>query len=140
VSRILLILLAVAVALLLVFPRTIGEHSHQREMTAVKAISTIHTAETRYYSAYGKYATSLAQLGSRGADLIDHHLASGETGGFRFVIQPTPTGYELSVYPTAFGITGSRAYYSDQTMTIHQHTGAGTPTLADPLLGAAGKS
>jgi hypothetical protein len=38
---------------------------------ARKAITTIHTAEIQYYSQYGKYATTLAQLGPNGAELIE---------------------------------------------------------------------
>ena len=76
-------------------------------MAAEKAITTIHTAETQYYSQYGQYATALAQLGPpasgtpgpNGAELIDRDLASGEKGGFKFVLQPTPTGYGVVVNP-----------------------------------------
>jgi hypothetical protein len=54
-------------------------------MVAAKAITTIHTAETQFYSQYGKYATSLAEL--------DTDLARGEKDGFKFVVQQTRNGY-----------------------------------------------
>ena len=69
------------------------------------------------------------------AELIDRDLASGEKGGFKFNLQQTPTGYALLVNPTAFGTSGSHTYFSDQSMTIHQHSGQEPATVNDPLLG-----
>lgn len=137
VIAIILIILAVAV------PKLTNARRYAQEMAAVKAISTIHTAETQYYSQYGQYATALTQLGPpasgtagpNGADLIDKDLAAGEKGGFKFVLQQTQTGYSLQVTPTAFGTSGSHTYFSDQSMTIHQHNGQEAATANDPLLG-----
>jgi prepilin-type N-terminal cleavage/methylation domain-containing protein len=137
VIAIILIILAVAL------PKLTSARRYAQEMAAAKAITTIHTAETQYYSQYGAYATSLAQLGPpasgnpgpNGAELIDRDLASGEKGGFKFVLQQTQTGYALQVAPVAFGTGGTHTYYSDQSMSIHQHNGQEQATAADPLLG-----
>jgi type IV pilus assembly protein PilA len=137
VIAIILIILAVAL------PKLTSARRYAQEMAAVKAISTIHTAETQYYSQYGAYATSLAQLGPpasgtpgpNGAELVDRDLATGEKGGFRFVLQQTQTGYALQVNPVAFGTGGTHTYFSDQSMSIHQHNGQENATVADPLLG-----
>jgi type IV pilus assembly protein PilA len=137
VIAIILIILAVAL------PKLTNARRYAQEMAAVKAISTVHTAETQYYSQYGQYATSLTQLGPpasgspgpNGAELIDKDLASGDKGGFKFVLQPTATGYALAANPTAFGTSGNHTYYSDQSMTIHQHNGQEPATVNDPLLG-----
>ena len=53
-----IILIILAVAL----PKLTNARRYAQEMAAVKAITTIHTAETQYYSQYGDYATSLTQL------------------------------------------------------------------------------
>ncbi|HYA18081.1 MAG TPA: prepilin-type N-terminal cleavage/methylation domain-containing protein [Bryobacteraceae bacterium] len=137
VIAIILIILAVAL------PKLTNARRYAQEMAAVKAITTIHTAQTQYYSQYGTYATTLTQLGPpasgapgpQGAELIDRDLAGGEKGGFKFNLQQTPTGYALLVNPTAFGTSGSHTYYSDQSMTIHQHNGQEPATANDPLLG-----
>jgi type IV pilus assembly protein PilA len=137
VIAIILIILAVAL------PKLTNARRYAQEMAAVKAISTVHTAETQYYSQYGNYATTLTQLGPpasgspgpNGAELIDKDLASGDKGGFRFVLQPTPTGYALAAAPITFGTGGSHTYYSDQSMSIHQHNGQEPATANDPLLG-----
>jgi type IV pilus assembly protein PilA len=137
VIAIILIILAVAL------PKLTNARRYAQEMAAEKAISTIHTAETQYYSQYGQYATTLAQLGPpasgsagpNGAELIDRDLASGEKGGFKFVLQQTPTGYAVAVNPTAFGTSGSHTFYSDQTMAIHVHNGQEPASATDGLLG-----
>ena len=137
VIAIILIILAVAL------PKLTNARKYAQEMAAQKAITTIHTAETQYYSQYGQYATALAQLGPpasgspgpNGAELIDRDLASGEKGGFKFVLQQTPTGYALAVNPTAFGTSGNHTFFSDQSMAIHVHNGPEPATANDGLVG-----
>src|SRR5262245_46221949 len=98
VIAIILIILAVAL------PKLGNARRFAQGMAAQKAITTIHTAETQYYSQYGTYATALTQLGpptsgtpsANGAELIDRDLASGEKGGFRFTLQPSQTGYTIT--------------------------------------------
>jgi type IV pilus assembly protein PilA len=141
VIAIILIILAVAL------PKLSKARMFAQEMAATKAISTIHTAETQYYSQYGQYATSLNQLGppasgtagANGAELIDRDLASGEKGGFKFTVQPTPTGYAVAAVPTQFGTSGAHTYFSDQSMSIHQHSGQEPATPVDPLMGETQK-
>jgi type IV pilus assembly protein PilA len=118
----------------LMFAKRAGERTRFRQdMNAVKAILTIHTAETQYYSQYGQYATSIGQLGA--AELIGRDLAIGEKGGFRFALQATATGYALIAVPIRFGASGTNTYFSDQSMSIHEHNGREAATLADPLIG-----
>jgi type IV pilus assembly protein PilA len=137
VIAIILIILAVAL------PKLNNARRYAQEMAAVKAISTIHTAEAQYYSQYGQYATTLTQLGPptngaagpNGADLIDRDLASGDKGGFKFNLQPAQSGYAVAVAPDAFGASGTHTFYSDQSMSIHQHSGQEPATVNDPLIG-----
>jgi prepilin-type N-terminal cleavage/methylation domain-containing protein len=137
VIAIILIILAVAL------PKLTNARRYAQEMAAEKAITTIHTAETQYYSQYGAYATSLTQLGPpasgapgpNGAELIDRDLASGEKGGFKFVLQQTASGYSVQVTPVAYGTSGTHTFYSDQSMSIHTHAGQEPATATDPLLG-----
>jgi prepilin-type N-terminal cleavage/methylation domain-containing protein len=137
VIAIILIILAVAL------PKLTNARRFAQEMAAEKAITTIHTAETQYYSQYGAYATNLTQLGPpasgapgpQGAELVDKDLASGEKGGYKFVLQQTPTGYSVQVTPTAFGTSGTHTFFSDQSQSIHVHNGQEPASATDPLLG-----
>lgn len=141
VIAIILIILAVAL------PKLAKARMFAQEMAATKAVSTIHTAETQYYSQYGQYASSLTQLGppasgtpgANGAELIDRDLAGGEKGGFKFSIQPTATGYAVTAVPMQFGTSGVHTYYSDQSMSIHAHSGPEPATAIDPAIGETTK-
>ena len=112
-------------------------------MAAQKAISTWHTEEAQYQSEYGHYASSLAQLGppssgtpsENGADLIYRQLATGAKGNFKFTLHASGDGYVITASPAEFGTSGSHTYYSDQSMTLHRHTGPETATVNDPLVG-----
>jgi hypothetical protein len=100
-------------------------------MAAVAEIGTINKQEIQYYSQYNQYATALAQLGPpattgaaegpQAAGLIPGSLASGSAGGYTFTVTATPTGYSVSAVPRAFGSTGRRTFYSDQTAVVRQN-------------------
>lgn len=111
-----------------------------RETAAARHIQTIHTAQAQYSAQFGKYAASLAELGPpasgqpgpAGADLIPKDLAEGEKGGYRFTLEATPQGYKVTAVPTAYGNTGRRTFYSDQTMVIRENWGQEPATAASP--------
>jgi type IV pilus assembly protein PilA len=102
-----------------------------RETAAAGHIKTIHTAQAQYSSQFGRYATTLDELGPpasgepgpAAADLIPGDLASGSKGGFRFVLEGTPTGYSVTAIPEAYNNTGRRSFYSDQTMVMRENWG-----------------
>jgi len=140
----LLIVIAIILVILTVaLPKLTTAVRGARETGAVKAITTIHTAQVQYYSNYNRFAASLQELGppTSGAEgpsaagLIERDLASGEKGGYKFVVQATPTGYSISATPSQYGTSGSKTYFSDQGMGIHQHIGQEPATVNDPLIG-----
>jgi len=101
------------------------------ETHAIKAIQTIHAAQVKYKSQYGRYATSLAELGpppsgaptAAAADLIDSYLARGEKSGYKFFLAGSTDGYTINANPMKFGVSGSRTFYSDQTQTFYENLG-----------------
>jgi type IV pilus assembly protein PilA len=137
VIAIILVILTVAV------PKFTKAVMGARETGALKAITTIHTAEVQYYSAYNRFAASLQELGppASGADgpsaagLIERDLASGDKGGYKYTLSVTPTGYAISAVPDVYGTSGSKTYFSDQGMGIHVHAGQEPATVNDPLQG-----
>ncbi len=106
-----MIVLAI-VLLVLIAPKRINERAFAHEMAAEKAVTTIHTAETQYYSEHGRYAVTLEQLGLAAAALTG--------GNATIVLRPTPVGYSVTASPT---FPGRRLLYSDQS----------EPVLADPV-------
>ena len=135
VIAIILIILAIAL------PRLGRARMYAQEMAAMKTITTIHTAQAQYFSQYGKFAGTLTELGPpasgaagpAAADLIPGSLATTTEGsGYKYVLAITPTGYSLNANPIAFGTTGGRTFFSDQSLTIHQHSGQEPASLTDP--------
>ena len=140
----LLIVIAIILVILTVaLPRLTTAVRGARETAAVKAITTIHTAEVQYYSSYNRFASTLQELGPpasgapgpAAAELIERDLASGEKGGYKYTLTATPTGYLITAVPSQYGTSGSKTFYSDQGMGIHEHAGQEPATVNDPLVG-----
>ena len=137
----LLIVIAIIVVLIgAAAPKFSGILMNARETAAMGAIRTIHTAQTQYNSQFGRFATTLAELGPpasgqegpAAANLIQSDLATGIKGGFKFLMEVTPTGYRVIATPVAFNRDGRRSFYSDQTMVLRQNWGADPATATSP--------
>ena len=126
---VLLVLLGVALFLFVpglvivavVVPKFAASRMAVSEMGAVREIRAIHSAQVQYYSMYGKYAATLAELGPQAADLISKSLATGEKDGYVFTLAATTKGYTINANPKVYNTTGRRTFYSDDTLTIHQN-------------------
>ncbi len=125
VIAIILIIAAIAV------PKLTRTRMYAQEMAAIRGVITLHTAQTQYYSQFGKYATTLAELGPptsgtagpQSADLIPSDLATGKKGGYIFTLQATQGGYQINGSPESFGNSGSRTFFSDQSQVIRENYG-----------------
>jgi len=96
----------------------------------------------------GRFAKSLTEMGSptgggapspSAAGLIGSDLASGEKQGYRYVLSEKPGGYVIIATPITYGTSGSRSFYSDETMIIHENYGAEPATASSPEMGATKK-
>jgi|ERR1017187_1833643 type IV pilus assembly protein PilA len=125
VVSIILILITIAV------PKFTHAQMYTRETAAIQAIKAIHTAEVQYQSQYSRYAVSLTELGppasgapnASAADLIGNDLANGEKQGYKFTVSAVPGGYVVNGVPLAYGSSGSRSFYSDQSMVVRENDG-----------------
>ena len=123
VIAIILIIAAIAV------PKMNNQMQAAHEMAAIRQITTIHQVQTQYYSQFGRYAANLTELGPpasgpagpAAADLIPKVLADGKNSGYIFTLQAIPTGYAVTAVPEAFGSSGRRTFYSDQTLVIRNN-------------------
>ncbi len=134
VIAIILIIAAIAV------PKLNNQRMNAQEMAGIRQIGTINTAQVQYYSQFGRYATTLAELGPptsgqagpQASDLIPRTLSEGKNTGYVFTVQPTPTGYSINANPEVFGNSGRRTFYSDQSQVIHQNWGQEPATVNSP--------
>ena len=125
VIAIILIIITIAV------PKYNRTQMYMRETAAIKAVQTLHQVQVQYQSQYGKFASSLAELGPpasgapgpASADLIGHDISNGIKQGYKFTVTAIPGGYQINADPEVYGTSGSRAFYSDQTMVIRENYG-----------------
>jgi hypothetical protein len=126
-------LAAIALACNPLAPRLDRARMAAQEMAAIAAIKNIQTAEISYYSQFNKYACSLAELGPP-ADMIAADLASGKKNGYLFKVTCRQDGYTVTAMPESFNLTGTRTFYADESLAIHEHRGPETATSQDPEL------
>jgi type IV pilus assembly protein PilA len=137
-----LIELLIVVAIILILaaiaaPKLNQNRMHAQETAAIRQVGTLHTAQTQYYSQFGRYAATLAELGpppsgqatAAAADLIPEDLMKGKKTGYIFNVQGGPNGYQITAVPEVFGNTGRRTFFSDQTLVIRENWGAEPATV-----------
>ena len=105
---------------------------YDNETGAIAEVRTIQAGQTRHFAQFGRWAGSLKELESAG--MIDAELSSGHKMGYRYQLMQTENGYTIGAAPNAFNDSGSRSFYSDQTMVIHEHRGPVVATAEDPVL------
>ena len=128
------LLIVVAIILIIItiaLPKLSRARMYSQETAAIAAIRTLHTAQVQYYSQFGRYAASLAELGppatgaanASAADLIGNDLSGGEKSGYKFTVTASPGGYVINANPVAYNSSGSRTFYSDQSMVVRENYG-----------------
>ncbi|HUA57291.1 MAG TPA: prepilin-type N-terminal cleavage/methylation domain-containing protein [Verrucomicrobiae bacterium] len=138
VIAIILIIITIAV------PKLGNAKRFAQETAAIQALKTIHTAQVQYSSQYGRFANSLTELGppatgassAAAADIIQSDLASGEKQGYKFTLTTNAGRYQIVAVPDTFGVTGSRTFFSDDTMVIRENNGPEPATASSKELGA----
>ncbi|HMD71409.1 MAG TPA: hypothetical protein VKF41_08700 [Bryobacteraceae bacterium] len=106
-------------------PRNSDTLRYTKEVAAQTSIRAVPQAQAQYRSQCGRFAASLAELGSpaSGAGLIGSDVAAGEKNGYKFSMTGNAGGYQITAVPVTFGATGSRTFYSDQTTVIREGDG-----------------
>ena len=128
------LLIVIAIILIIItiaLPKLNRARMYAQETSAIGAIRTLHTAQVQYSSQYGRFAASLTELGPpasggptpAAADLIGSDLALGTKGGYKYTMTGSPAGYVINAIPEAYNATGSRTFYSDQSMVIRENNG-----------------
>lgn len=101
------------------------------EASSVGTLRTFDTAIITYHDSYRHYPAALSDLGSAG--LIDDVAASGHKSGYRYIYTRTNDGFEIQAEPDAKGTTGTRCFFSDQSLVIRVSTSCPASAESDPL-------
>jgi type IV pilus assembly protein PilA len=136
--ELLIVIAIILVIITIAVPKFQKAQIFVRETAAMRAIQTLHTTQVQYQSQYGRYATSLAELGPppsgadspAGAGLIGNDLANGIKQGYKFTIAAVPGGYTINANPVVYGADGTKTFYSDQTMVIRENFGPEPATVS----------
>lgn len=137
------LLIVIAIILVLITmaaPPYQRAHMLARELAASKAVQTLQTDEMIYQSQYGHFAATLRELGppdagpssAAAAGLISAALASGTLGGYLFTLAGTPDTYAIAAAPAAFGTSGVKSFFLDQTGILRVSDGPQPATSASP--------
>ena len=142
--ELLIVIAIILIILSIALPQMSKSRMNAQEMAAVAELGTINKAEIQYYSQFGQFATALSQLGPpaasgaaegpQAAGLIPAGLASGSSGGYTFTVTQSPQGYAISAVPKAFGSTGRRTFYTDQSGITRQNWSQDPATANSPEL------
>ena len=145
------LLIVVAIILIIItmaVPQYNKVQMYTRETGAIKAMQTVRDMQVQYQSQYGRFAKSLAELGPptgggapspAASGLIGGDLALGEKQGYRYVVAERPGGYMMTGTPVHYGTDGSRSFYMDETMEVHENYGAEPATSTSPVIGSVKK-
>jgi len=79
----------ILVILTMVLPNLAAARIRANEVSALRTISAIHTAQAQYQSQNNKFAVTLPTL----TKIISRKLANGSHSGYDFILQGTNEGY-----------------------------------------------
>ena len=142
------LLIVIAIILIIVtvaLPKLNNARRYAQETAALKAIQTLNTAQVQYQSQFSRFAQNLTELGppasgtdnASSANLISSDMAAGAKQGYNFTLTGTPTGYTITAVPQVFGSTGSRTFFSDQSLVIRENYGQEPATANSKEVGSA---
>jgi len=134
VIAIILVILAVAL------PGALNAKLNASETVVMREMQTLYQAQALYNSQFGRFASTLRELGPpdagdpgpQAAKIIPRSLASGEKDGYLFAMTTTPAGYSVNAKPKVFGQTGRRTFYIDEDGIVHENWGRDPATPASP--------
>jgi hypothetical protein len=61
-------------------------------------------------------------------------VSNGLKQGYRFTVAGRAGGYTVLAIPENYGSSGSKTYYSDESMVVHEHYGPEPATAEDPIV------
>jgi hypothetical protein len=135
-----LIIVPFGIVAAIAIPNLLAARRAANEGASIQTLRKIHSAEAAYQATHenGAYGT----LDELAADrLIDSELATGIRYGYKFTIEIKPSrydeapGFQAVGVPLAYGDTGVRSFYIDETGVIRagDNRGAEATERNDPL-------
>jgi type IV pilus assembly protein PilA len=144
--ELLIVLGVVLIISALAVPNLLRSKIAANEASAASSLKTLNSACVNYSTTWTGFPLTLSYLGpgspatATAADLVDSFLAAGTKAGYNIsYISAPPSGgqvrtYTLSASPVIPGLTGTRYFFTDQTLVIRQNSGAPATAASTPLI------
>jgi len=135
--ELMLVLTILGIVTTFAVPNFLAAKVSSRESAAAKTIRNLITANVTFSltKGYGNYASDLDTL--EAVQLIDSALATGIKGGYTFTVGGGGTGvstFSVGARPVAYGNTGVRSFFGDETSVIRFTTEDRSANSSDPPL------
>lgn len=103
------------------------------EASAVAGLRAIAHAEMTFHHSHGEYADFEDLSNATPPYLSDSNVASGLKDGYEFdVLSATSSGFEALASPIAFGKTGNKTFYIDESGIVRFSEDGSQPDSASP--------
>ncbi len=131
--ELLIVVAIIGIIAAIAVPNLLQSKAAANEASAISAIRNVVTSQITYSATVGsgQYAADLAAL--QGASLIDSVLGSGTKDGYTFTSSGAANTFEVTAGPVAYGSTGTRYFFSDESGVIRYDTGAAATVASSPL-------
>jgi len=141
--ELLIVITIIGIILAVALPRFNKTQIQPNEMSAIKSLQTIFTAELMYTNSHSDqgFSPDLASLGGTGSSDggLNADLASGRKSGYTFTYTPGEKvngairTFTVTAVPDQVGTTGQRRFFLDESGQVRQNSGgpadANSPTI-----------
>ncbi len=137
-TELLISVAVISVISAIVVPTFLQSRIAVNEVAAIKVVGDVLSSQMTYASTKGMGSYSPDLSGLQEAGLLDGLLGPGTALGYTFYISGSNSSFSIHARPLAFGSSGTRSFFSDQTGVIRYTTDNNPATATSPPLGQEG--
>ena len=137
--ELLIVVAIIGIIAAIAIPRLLASRRASNEAAAIGSLRTIGSSQEMYRQIYGdnvNFASSLADLGPSGVNLLDDVLGGAATvtkSGYQFSISNGGLTFDAHAHPSTPGITGGRYFFMNVPGVI-RFDNAGPADANDPSI------
>ncbi len=137
-TELLISVAVISVISAIVVPTFLQSRIAVNEVAAIKVVGDVLSSQMTYASTKGMGSYSPDLSGLQEAGLLDGLLGPGTALGYTFYVSGSNSSFSIHARPLAFGSSGTRSFFSDQTGVIRYTTDDNPATATSPPLGQEG--
>ena len=131
--ELMIVISIIAIVVAIATPNLVSANKSAKETRAVGHLKMLTAVSQQYRRRFGEYAPAIDHLRTSG--VLQHHTDDGRSDpdGYRFLYVATSDKFQIYGCPEEAGVTGDRAFYSDDTGVLRASPG-GCATHSSPPL------